>query len=243
MSRRPLGLRIGPTEMQARHAPARLMPLPEAGLEDAASVILAAAPAVARPARRVPPPPAPDLLAQLMAAAPSVREVPAAPSAEAVAAGRARLEALLAAVLAEPEAGFRAAGVLYQDFVVRCRIEKLEGLVPDMAGFRRMLTRARAGVGGALLEDPAWQEVEARAAGLPEDMQGIFLMIARAAKDGAPCPGDAAFARAYGTRSPGRARRVLAFIEEQGLMVTQTDGLGYLRSWLRRPGLQSLPSR
>jgi hypothetical protein len=57
-------------------------------------------------------------------------------------------------------------------------------------------------------------------------MQGIFLMIARAAKEGAPCPGDGAFARAYGTRSLGRARRVLAFIEEQGLIVCQTDGLG-----------------
>jgi hypothetical protein len=98
--------------------------------------------------------------------------------------------------------------------------------VRDLAAFRRMLTRARAGVGGAMLDEPAWRDVELRAATLPEDMQGIFLMIARAAKEGAACPGDAAFARAYGTRSLGRARRVLAFIEEQGLIVTQVDGTG-----------------
>jgi hypothetical protein len=57
-------------------------------------------------------------------------------------------------------------------------------------------------------------------------MQGIFLMIAAAAKVGAPCPGDGAFAAAYGTRSLGRARRVLAYIEEQGLIVSQVDGAG-----------------
>lgn len=236
LSRRPLSLRIGPTETQVRHAPSRLMPLPEAGLEDARAVILAAAPATPRAPRRVPPQPVPDLLAQLVAAAPGAREragrerqgdlILDPPSLEEVAALRARVETVLGAILADPEAGFRSASVLYQDFLVRCRIEKLEAGVRDLAAFRRMLTRARAGVGGAILDEPAWRDVELRAATLPEDMQGIFLMIARAAKEGAPCPGDAAFARAYGTRSLGRARRVLAFIEEQGLIVTQVDGAG-----------------
>jgi hypothetical protein len=68
--------------------------------------------------------------------------------------------------------------------------------------------------------------VAARGAFLPEDMQGIYLMIARAAKEGLPCPGDPVIARAYGTRSPGRARRVLTYMEEQGLIVCQLDGAG-----------------
>lgn len=230
LSRRPLGLRIGATETQARNPSPGLMPLPE-GLEDARAVILAAAPVGARVKRRVVAAPGPDLLAQLVAAAGGGRErqgemVLDPPDAEEVAARQARVEGVLQAILADPEAGFRSASVLYQDFLVRCRIEKLEGVAPDLPAFRRMLTRARAGVSGALLEDAAWRDVEARAAGLPEDMQGIFLMIARAAKEGAPCPGDGAFARAYGTRSLGRARRVLAYIEEQGLIVCQMDGAG-----------------
>jgi hypothetical protein len=69
--------------------------------------------------------------------------------------------------------------------------------------------------------------VAARAAVLPEDMQGIFMMLARAAREGAACPSDAAIARAYGTRSLGRARRVLAYMEEQGLIVCQMDGAGH----------------
>jgi hypothetical protein len=232
MSRRPLGLRIGPTETAPRNATPRLMPMPQASLEDAASVILAAPPPEAmRPARRPPAPPSPDLLSQLMAAKPAAAEpqrdldlIP--PSAEEVAARRARLDRILRAILADPEAGFRAIGVLYQDFLVRCRIEGLGSNAPDLSAFRRMLTHARAGLSAEMAEDAVWQDVLARAAILPEDMQGIFMMIAGAARAGAPCPGDPALARAYGTRSLGRARRLLTYMEEQGLIVCQTDGAG-----------------
>jgi hypothetical protein len=223
---------IGPTETHPRNAAPRLLPLPETTAEEARAVILAPMPADApRPARRAPPPPAPDLLQQLMAARPAAAEILAeaeeAPPSEAeLAERRARLDAILAAILADPEAGFRAVGVLYQDFLVRCRIEGLGAGVPDLGLFRHMLTRARAGISSEMSEDPLWQDVIGRAETLPEDMQGIYLMLARAAREAAPCPGDAAIARAYGTRSPGRARRVLSFIEEQGLIVCQRDGSG-----------------
>ncbi|HEY1855752.1 ATP-binding protein [Acidocella sp.] len=230
LSRRPLGLRIGATETEPPTTTPRLMPLPEAMLEDAHAVILAAPPPeAARPLRRPPPPP-PDLLNQLMAAAPAAVEsraeaTEAPPSPEKLAERRARLDRILSAILADPEAGFRAIGVLYQDFLVRCRIEGLGAGAPDLGAFRRMLTRARAGV-SAEMEDDVWQDVASRAAILPEDMQGIFMMLAGAAREGLPCPGDAAIARAYGTRSLGRARRVLTYIEEQGLIVCQLDGGG-----------------
>ncbi|TPQ34174.1 ATP-binding protein [Bradyrhizobium guangdongense] len=228
LSRRPLGLRIGATDTHARNASPKLMPLPEAALEDARSVILAAPPPEAnRPQRR----PSPDLLDQLRAAklaATEIRtdaiEIPV--SAEELAARRERVDGILRAILAEPDAGFRAVGVLYQEFVVRCRIEGLGSDVPDLTEFRRMLTRARAGLGSDLAADEAWEDVTLRAGILPEDMQGVFMMIARAAKEGWPCPSDIAIARAYGSHSLRRAQRLLSYIEEQGLIVCQLDGAG-----------------
>ena len=232
LSRRPLRLRIGVTETQPRNGIQRLMPMPQAPLEDARAVILAAPPVdAARPPRRAPAAPAPDLLSQLMAAKPAAVEsrmdaMEEQPSPAQLAERRGQLDRILSAILADPEAGFRAVGVLYQDFVVRCRIDGLGSGVPDLAAFRRMLTRARIGIGAAMVEDDVWQDVSARAAILPEDIQGIFIMLARAAREGLPCPGDPAIARAYGTRSLGRARRVLTYIEEQGLIVCQADGAG-----------------
>lgn len=147
-------------------------------------------------------------------------------SVEELAAQRDRVDLILRAVMAEPEAGFRAIGVLYQEFVVRCRIGGLGSAVPDLAEFRHMLTRARAGLGSDMAGDDSWQDLSVRASILPEDMQGVFMMIARAAKEGWPCPSDATIARAYGSHSLRRARRLLSYIEEQGLIVCQLDGAG-----------------
>jgi len=228
LSRRPLGLRIGPTDTRPRNATPCLMPLPEATLEDARAIILAAAPhETIRPQRR----PSPDLLNQLMAAKSAAQEIRSEAveppvSAEQLAERRERVDRVLRAVLAEPDAPFRTIGVLYQEFVVRCRIEGLGSAVPDLGDFRRMLTHARAGLGSDLAEDDSWQDVSVRASILPEDMQGVFMMIARAAKQGWPCPSDAAIARAYGSHSLRRAQRLLNYIEEQGLIVCQLDGAG-----------------
>ena len=252
LSRHPLPLRVGATNSQPRNALQRLTPLPATGLADARAVILAAPPPEqARRPKRLPQTPAPDLLTQLMAARPVAvdpgADLPTPTETEAAIAERqVRLDRILQAILADPEAGFRAVGVLYQDFLVRCRIEALGAGVPDLNAFRRMVTRARAGIGTEIGRDmggdAVWQDVQARAATLPEDMQGIFMMIARAALDRLPCPSDPAIARAYGTRSLGRARRVLAYIEEQGLIVCQTDGTGQRTvtmvelAWATAPG-------
>jgi hypothetical protein len=229
LSRRPLGLRIGPTDTSPRNATPRLTPLPEATLEDARAIILAAPPPeTIRPQRRPPP----DILDQLMAAksaAPDIRTdaVEQQPlSAEELAERRGRVDRVLRAILAEPDAGFRAIGMLYQEFVVRCRIEGLGSAVPDLGDFRRMLTRARAGLGTEMADDDAWQDVSLRASLLPEDMQGVFMMIARAAREGWPCPSDAVIARAYGSHSLRRAQRLLTYMEDQGLIVCQLDGAG-----------------
>jgi hypothetical protein len=70
-----------------------------------------------------------------------------------------------------------------------------------------MLTFARAGLSSDMEDDDAWREVALRAGILPEDMQGVFLLIARAAKENLPCPSDIEIARTYGTHSIRRARR------------------------------------
>src|SRR5262249_16736150 len=126
LSRRPLSVQIGPTDTRPRNASPRLVPLPEAKMEDARDIILAAPPpAVSRPARRTPVdrPPV-DIINQLMAAKETTPEAVEQPlSAEQQMERRQRLDRILRAILAEPDAGFRAVGVLYQEFVVRCRIE------------------------------------------------------------------------------------------------------------------------
>jgi hypothetical protein len=227
LCRRPLELRIGPTDTTPRNATPRLIPLPEATLDARAIILAAPPPEKNRPQRRS----APDLLGQLTAAKSAALDIRPEPMEQSLSAAelterRERVDRVLQAVIEEPDAGFRAVGVLYQEFVVRCRIEGLSAAVPNLGDFRRMLTRARAGLGSDITDDEGWQDVSARASLLPEDMQGVFMMIARAAKEGWPCPGDAAIARAYGSHSLRRARRLLTYIEEQGLIVCQLDGTG-----------------
>src|SRR3546814_11681131 len=64
------------------------------------------------------------------------------------------------------------------------------------------------------------------AADLSEDLQGMFLLIARAAMDRAPCPSDGVLARARGSRSPRRARSLLTYMEQQGLIACHEDVYG-----------------
>jgi len=239
LSRRPLSVKIGPTDTHARNASPRLMPLPEAKIEDARGIILAAPPPeISRPARR----PSVDIVNQLMAAKETTSEAIEQPlSAEQQVERRQKLERILCAILAEPDAGFRAINILYQEFVVRCRIEGLGAAAPNLSVFRRMLTCARAGLSSDMDEDASWQEISLRAGILPEDMQGVFLLIARAAKENLPCPSDTAIARAYGTHSLRRARRTLTYIEEQGLVVCQLDGMGRRIVTLIEPAWTTAP--
>jgi hypothetical protein len=54
-------------------------------------------------------------------------------------------------------------------------------------------------------------------------MLPVFLLLARAAREGVPCPSDADLAAIYGTTSLGRLRRVLAYMEEQNIVAARTD--------------------
>jgi hypothetical protein len=66
----------------------------------------------------------------------------------------------------------------------------------------------------------------ALAADLPEELSGVFLLLARAAIEGTPCPDDFELAKACGSRSPGRARRLLAYLESRDVVVVRQDRAG-----------------
>jgi DNA helicase HerA-like ATPase len=224
LSRRPLPVVIGAVETSARSQSPKLLPLPEA-TPDARELIFAREPEAERvvrprPAPRPAPTPMPDLLAQLSRPAPPKPSEPEMDEAER----NALIDAALTEMLADPDASFRSVAVLYQDFLVRCRIRRVPGEPMALPAFKRKLAVLRAGIAEELAATDAWQTALELSHGLDEDVQGVFLLLAQASLSGAPCPSDAAIARAYGTHSPGRARRLLTWFEERGLLVIRLDG-------------------
>jgi DNA helicase HerA-like ATPase len=227
LSRRPLPLTIGSVETSARSVSPKLTPLPETP-EDARDLIFTPGPEEARaPVRRpAPPPPMPtaEIIAQLSRPAPTP-EPPAQPVFAIIdeAEREAGIDSVMREILEDPDAGFRTDAVLYQDFLVRCRIRRVPGEPPALPAFRRRLAVARAGVDRETAHGEAWQAALRLSESVPEDLQGVFLLVARSAVAGEPCPSDAALARAYGSHSPRRARRLLSFFEERGLLVARID--------------------
>lgn len=221
LSTRPLSIRIGPAATASRGAGPSLTPLPESAPEDMRALVFTAMAAPPPPARRAPRAPIPDLLSQLAAARPTAlhHAPPPEPDLAALAEHDRVLDEIMAAMTAEAGAAFRPIAVLYQDFLVRCRIRALPGAPPDLPNFTRRLAAARAGLDHAVTTAKGWDEVAAIARALPDDAQGVYLRLARAALAVEPCPSDAVLARIYGTSSPARARRVLSFLEQQGAVV------------------------
>jgi len=138
----------------------------------------------------------------------------------------AAFDAVLRELLDDPDAAFRTVAVLYQDFLVRCRIRRVPGEALPLPAFRRRLAVVRAGIDAADAGSEAWRQALALAETLAEDVHGVFLLLARSSIEGVPCPSDATIARLYGTHSTGRARRLLAYFEERGLIVVHADARG-----------------
>ena len=127
-------------------------------------------------------------------------------------------------MLADKQAAFQPAATLHRDFQLRCRIRRLGAGAPDLADFSRRLTILRACDAfpdGA--DDGLWARAVELAQRLPNDLRGVFLLLSRAAVTGRPCPGDDEIARFFGSHSPGRARRVLAQMEQIELIVVRVD--------------------
>ncbi|MCW8085151.1 ATP-binding protein [Sabulicella glaciei] len=243
LSRRPIALHVGTVETATRSAGPALVPPPSLPSAEEARELILAAPEepAAPPPRRAPRPPPSDILAELSRFSPAAPVPPRARTAEEEAGRRRICEESLRQVLDGEGEAFRPASLLYQDFLVRLRIREVED-PPGLPEFRRMLADARAGIAPEVAEGEEWQAAVSRAEALPEDARGVFLLLARAALDGLPCPDDASIARAYGTHSVGRARRLLAWLEERNaLVLREVRGQGRVAAvvglgWETAPG-------
>jgi hypothetical protein len=221
IARRPVTIRIGAVETAARSSSPKLVPLPDAPVEDMRELLLAQVddpqPSfLMAPAPPPPPPPARAVLDELARHEP-VEEADEQPPENL----DAILGQVLRAIAEDAESANRPAAVLYQDFQVRCRMAGVRKPPLEPSVFARRLAAARAGIVEG--HDGEWAEAIAVGATLPDDMLGPFLLIARAAREGAACPDDETVAQVYGTSSLGRARRMLGYMEKSDLIVTRVD--------------------
>ncbi len=233
LSRRPLPIVIGQVETSARSSSPKLMPLPDAP-QDVEDLIFTPDPdEFTRPiVRRAPTQPRPttDILAELSRSAPAATQPtqePRTPQPELSEEEREeRLLAVLSEILDDPQSAYRTDAVLYQEFLVRARMRRLPGSPMSLSDFRRRAAVARAGVSPEIATSEAWASALSLSTRVSDDLQGVFLLTAKAAIAADPCPSDAQIAKAYGTHSARRARRLLGYFEEQGLIVVHTDFSG-----------------
>jgi hypothetical protein len=221
ISRRPITVAIGEVETQARSTSPKLVPLPDAPAGDMQNLLFARDNVPEPVLQLAPPPPRPlpsEALLQAMASSVPVRTSVEAKSDDEVAGVIAEV---LQAIVADGDSMTRSASVLFQDFTVRCRMAGVPRPPLDLAEFTRRLSMARAGIYD--VTDDSWTPALDAARSLPDDMLGPFLLVARAAREGAPCPSDEAIAASYGTASLGRARRLLQYIESRELIVSRID--------------------
>ncbi|WP_293800869.1 ATP-binding protein [uncultured Bosea sp.] len=247
LSKRPLPIRIGTVSSVDRGSAPGLMPLPEQAPEDAGKLIFTPGEdeplPLARPARPAPRPrPDPtEVLRRIETYRPAPLPEPE-PEIELEPEEReAIMVEILRELMSDPEARSRQVAVLYQDFTVRCRMRRLGRTHLSLEEFRKRLAVARAGVSDSVATSEGWQTAVQASGTLPEDLQGLFLYIARTAIEGRPCPSDAELAEVYGSASPSRARRVLSYIEERGLIVCHVDFRGQRTLALPALGVETAP--
>jgi len=261
ISRRPVGVRIGAVRSGGKAGGGGLLPLPGAGGEEMEALLHSdlAAHAAAPPPPRGPAPAAPPSMAALSEAiaqrpAPVAPVAPVAPAlplpteapgaaAEPVAApvpapvsapAAGDLPTILAEMAAEEGATFQPLPTLFRDFAIRCRQRGVASSHVDVALFRRLFAFASARLDR--LDDTARTRVEALAERVADDVLAPYLAICVAAAQGFRAPPEDELARAYGSSSPGRVRRMLEHLERQGLIVVRED-FGGDRS-ISVPGLE-----
>ncbi|MFC0104253.1 helicase HerA domain-containing protein [Sphingopyxis terrae] len=226
ITRRPVSIRIGSTRTATRAGTHSLLPLPSAEPADMQTMLFANLDAQPAPSPAPAPRPvaAQELMERFVApaedAASPIDDGPPSEPAPAIDPEPVVIAALRD-MLADPACGFHAESFLYQDFSVRCRMQKLRQVPLDLAQFRRRFALAKAGIFDPA--EPQWHDLLDAATRLPDDMLAPFLLIGRAAMEGSPCPDDDALGAAYGTRSPGRVRRLVEYMERQGAVVVRSD--------------------
>ena len=82
--------------------------------------------------------------------------MPAAPAVDEDAVNKV-VEAALRDMLADPNSAFQPDAFLYQDFSVRCRMQRLRAAPFDLAEFRRRFALAKGGILDPA--DPHWRDL------------------------------------------------------------------------------------
>ena len=249
ISRRPVAVRIGAVRTGARTMTHALAPPPSAS-PDELHALLHEGWQDDEPVREpelLLPVVAADELMERIAAAPLTgdeeEEGESAPSSAPAPRDPRDDEPAIAQILldmaAEDRCTFQPAATLYQDFSVRCRMQRIDARRIDVVQFRRRFAMAVAGVTEPG-EEP-WAGILRVSRVLSEDLLAPFLVMARAAHENEPCPDDAELARIYGTNSPGRVRRLLDHYEKSGLIVVRTDFGGRRSVTIPELGLATAP--
>jgi len=225
IARRPVAVRIADVETQARNVIHGLMPLPDMAGRAMDDLVRTE---TADPAPRLmfdepAPVAAAALIEQIADSRPLAEQVPPpiSPSLFAAEEDASAIAEILAQMADEPDCTFHPPAQLYQDFTVRCRMARIAPGTIDLPTFRRRFAMAVAGMADD--NAPQWRQLVALGRDVPDDLLAPFLVLAMAAHAGAACPDDDRLAIVYGTRSPGRIRRLLDHLERQGLIVVRTD--------------------
>ena len=244
ISRRSLAVKIGAVRTESRSASHGLLPLPGTTAEDL-QALLHSEWLGEEAAERTPEPEpvtAEVLLDEIQSRDLSAREEAdaASPEAPPVEEIEQAVSEILGEMAGEEGSTFQPTATLYQDFSVRCRMRRIAATHLDLAGFRRRFAMAVAGI--ADLSDGRWAGILRIARSVPDDLLAPFLLFARAAQEGEPCPDDEMLARAYGTSSPGRIRRLVEHLEKSGLIVVRTDFGGRRSVGIPELGLATAPT-
>lgn len=249
ISRRPVAVRIGAVRTGTRALAHALAPPPTASPDELHALLHADPQGDARRAEQQARAAAPvavaaeELIERI--AAPPIDAALSEPGARVDVAPvdpghrEAAIGAILTDMAAEERATFQPTATLFQDFSVRCRMQRIDPRGIDVVQFRRRFAMALAGMSDS--DEGSWTAVLRIADRLSEDLLAPFLVMARAAQENAPCPDDDELARIYGTNSPGRVRRLLEHYEKSGLIVVRTDFSGRRSITIPELGLATAP--
>ncbi|MCA1956378.1 ATP-binding protein [Zymomonas sp.] len=229
LCRRPVAVKIGEVETKSRTGGFKLMPLPDSKNSNPEALLFSEPEEPALPLASPEPPPPPsssqlmELLQKEKEEEAKIAEAEAAENPVDNSQKEALIDALLSSIVEEEENAYRQANLLYPEFTIGCRMHGLSTPPLDLTAFTKRLTIAKAGLSNDDLQDELWQPALKAASILEEDIQAVFLFLAKSAKENAPCPDDEMIARIYGTRSAGRARRLIGYMENQGIIAIRTD--------------------
>ncbi|MXP26044.1 DUF87 domain-containing protein [Altererythrobacter indicus] len=220
--RRPVSVRIGEVRTSSRAVASSLIPPPTSSPQDMEALLMAELEEMAPPPPPPPPPPqqSPEEMEERITAFTQVEDDPANPPPTEE-EGQHIIDEILRELAASEDATYQSAAGVYQDFTVRCRMQRLAGTVLGMTEFRRRFAYAVGGLHH--LNEEQRQTAMRLGKSVPEDLLAPYMLIVAAALLEEPCPDDDRLAHAYGTSSSGRIRRLLDHFEKNGLIVLRTD--------------------